>query len=306
MRFITTHTQPSAVKRESFTTGGCTLAAVLVWLCSAASTMLDAEHNFAPPVPGGIDVAMVASVKPRSKPAGDTTCKTDTRVWPRRKSNKLQWADVFCKLHTSYVSSIHTSCMAPRRGYDPWPLAHRLRLRMPHELPEPPVADPKWVAAQLHEGEPAESLQLYPSTPASRMRRAPWQRYKQSVTTYFDNRHWALVGTSCMYDIVTVLPVVTTLRSCNVNPHVCAETQLTHLFICEILRTHLFVVKSYETSLILILRRQRVDSQHVVTHHVQRYYFWGTCNKPPMAPTHDTYPTVTYRVDRPAHRGHER
>ena len=81
--------------------------------------MLDAEHNFAPPVPGGIDVAMVASVKPRSKPAGDTTCKTDTRVWPRRKSNKLQWADVFCKLHTSYVSSIHTSCMAPRRGYDP-------------------------------------------------------------------------------------------------------------------------------------------------------------------------------------------
>lgn len=76
-----------------------------------------------------------------------------------------------------------------------------------------------------------------------------------------------------MYDIVTVLPVVTTLRSCNVNPHACAETQLTHLFICEILRTHLFVVKSYETSLILILRRQRVDSQHVVTHHVQRYYF---------------------------------
>ena len=70
-----------------------------------------------------------------------------------------------------------------------------------------------------------------------------------------------------MYDIVTVLPVVTALRSCNVNPHVCAETQLTHLFICEILRTHLFVVKSYETSLILILRRQRVDSQHVVTHH---------------------------------------
>ena len=71
-----------------------------------------------------------------------------------------------------------------------------------------------------------------------------------------------------MYDIVTVLSVVTALRSCNVNPHVCAETQLTHLFICEILRTHLFVVKSYETSLILILRRQRVDSQHVVTHHV--------------------------------------
>ena len=207
--------------------------------------MLDAEHNFAPAVPGGIDVAMVASVKPRSKLAGDTTCKTDTRVWPRRKSNKLQWADVFCKLHTSYVSSIHTSCMAPRRGYNPWPLAHRLRLRMPHELPEPPVADPKWVAAQLPEGEPAESLQLYPSTPASRMRRAPWQRYKQSVTTYFDNKHWALVGTPCMYDIVTVLPVVTALRSCNVNPHVCAETQLTHLFICEILRTHLFACLRY-------------------------------------------------------------
>ena len=88
---------------------------------------------------------------------GDTTCKTDTRVWPRRTSNKLQWADVFCKLHTSYVSSIHTSCMAPRLGYDPWPLVHRLRLRMPHELPEPPVADPKSVAAQLPEGEPAES-----------------------------------------------------------------------------------------------------------------------------------------------------
>ena len=69
-----------------------------------------------------------------------------------------------------------------------------------------------------------------------------------------------------MYDIVTVLSVVTALRSCNVNPHVCAEAQLTHLFICEVLRTHLFVVKSYETSLILILRRQRVDSQHVVTH----------------------------------------
>ena len=96
--------------------------------------MLDAEHNFARPVPGGKEVATVASVKPRSKPAGDTTCKTDTRVWPRRTSNKLQWADVFCKLHTSYVSSIHTSCMAPRLGYDPWPLVHRLRLRMPHEL----------------------------------------------------------------------------------------------------------------------------------------------------------------------------
>ena len=105
--------------------------------------MLDAEHNFARPVPGGQEVASWVSVKPRSKPAGDTTCKTDTRVWPRRTSNKLQWADVFCKLHTSYVSSIHTSCMAPRRGYDPWPLVHRLRLRMPHELPEPPVADPK-------------------------------------------------------------------------------------------------------------------------------------------------------------------
>ena len=65
-----------------------------------------------------------------------------------------------------------------------------------------------------------------------------------------------------------MLSVVTALRSCNVNPHVCAETQLTHLFICEVLRTHLFVVKSYETSLILILRRQRVDSHHVVTHHV--------------------------------------
>ena len=119
--------------------------------------MLDAEHNFARPVPGGKEVATVASVKPRSKPAGDTTCKTDRRVWPRRTSNKLQWADVFCKLHTSYVSSIHTSCMAPRLGYDPWPLVHRLRLRMPHELPEPPVADPKSVAAQLPEGEPAES-----------------------------------------------------------------------------------------------------------------------------------------------------
>ena len=105
------------------------------WLSSAASTMLDAEHNFARPVLGGKEVAIVASVKPRSKPAGDTTCKTDTRVWPRRTSNKLQWADVFCKLHTSYVSSIHTSCMAPRRGYDPWPLVHRLRLRMPHGLP---------------------------------------------------------------------------------------------------------------------------------------------------------------------------
>ena len=105
----------------------------------------------------GKEVATVASVKPRSKPAGDTTCKTDTRVWPRRTSNKLQWADVFCKLHTSYVSSIHTSCMAPRLGYDPWPLVHRLRRRMPHELPEPPVADPKSVAAQLPEGEPAES-----------------------------------------------------------------------------------------------------------------------------------------------------
>ena len=119
--------------------------------------MLDAEHNFARPVSGGKEVATVASVKPRSKPAGDTTCKTDTRVWPRRTSNKLQWADVFCKLHTSYVSSIHTSCMAPRLGYDPWPLVHRLRLRMPHELPEPQVADPKSVAAQLPEGEPAES-----------------------------------------------------------------------------------------------------------------------------------------------------
>ena len=73
-----------------------------------------------------------------------------------------------------------------------------------------------------------------------------------------------------MYDIiVTVLSAVTALRSCNVNPHVCAETQLTHVLICEVLRTHLFVVvKSYKTSLILILRRQRVDSQHVVTHHV--------------------------------------
>ena len=235
--------------------------------------MLDAKHNFARPVPGGREVASWTSwvsVKPRSKPAGDTTCKTDTRVWPHRKSNKLQWADVFCKLHTNYASSTHTSCMAPRRGYDPWPLVHRLRLRMPHELPEPPVADPKWVAAQLPQGEPAESLQLYPSTPASRMRRAPWQKHKQSVTTYFDNKHWALVGTSCMYDIiVTVLSAVTALRSCNVNPHVCAETQLTHVLICEVLRTHLFVVvKSYKTSLILILRRQRVDSQHVVTHHV--------------------------------------
>ena len=53
-----------------------------------------------------------------------------------------------------------------------------------------------------------------------------------------------------MYDIiVTVLSVVTALRSCNVNPHVCAETQLTHVLICEVLRTHLFVVKSNETSL---------------------------------------------------------
>ena len=74
-------------------------------------------------------------------------------------------------------------------------------------------------AAQLPEGEPAESLQLYFSTPASRMRRAPWQRYKQSVTTYVDNKHRALVGTSCMYEIVTVLSVVTALRSWNVNPH---------------------------------------------------------------------------------------
>ena len=66
-----------------------------------------------------------------------------------------------------------------------------------------------------------------------------------------------------------MLSAVTALRSCNVNPHVCAETQLTHVLICEVLRTHLFVVvKSYKTSLILILRRQRVDSQHVVTHHV--------------------------------------
>ena len=197
MRFTTTHTQPSAVKREliplrqyhvlllckmlshsahwalvlwrrkayqrlrlSPMAPIWTFGALVIhhrWLSSAASTMLDAEHNFARPVLGGKEVAIVASVKPRSKPAGDTTCKTDTRVWPRRTSNKLQWADVFCKLHTSYVSSIHTSCMAPRRGYDPWPLVHRLRLRMPHELPEPPVADPKWVAAQLPEGEPAES-----------------------------------------------------------------------------------------------------------------------------------------------------
>ena len=61
--------------------------------------MLDAEHNFARPVPRGREVASWTSwvsVKPRSKPAGDTTCKTDTRVWPHRKSNKLQWADVFC------------------------------------------------------------------------------------------------------------------------------------------------------------------------------------------------------------------
>ena len=280
--------------------------------------MLDAEHNFARPVPGGREVVSWTSwvsVKPRSKPAGDTMCKTDTRVWPHRKSNKLQWADVFCKLHNSYASSTHTSCMAPRRGYDPWPLVHRLRLRMPHELPEPPVADPKWVAAQLPEGEPAESLQLYPSTPASRMRRAPWQRHKQSVTTYFDNKHWALVGTSCMYDIiVTVLSVVTALRSCNVNPHVCAETQLTHVLICEVLRTHLFVVKSYDKWNIVNLdpapsacrQSNGRDTPCLKRKSVQRYVFWGTCNKPHMAPTHDTYPTVAYRVDRPAHRGHER
>ena len=101
--------------------------------------MLDAEHNFARPVPGGREVASWTSwvsVKPRSKPAGDTTCKTDTRVWPHRKSNKLQWADVFCKLHTNYASSTHTSCMAPRRGYDPWPLGRKLQVQNRISTPE--------------------------------------------------------------------------------------------------------------------------------------------------------------------------
>ena len=39
-----------------------------------------------------------------------------------------------------------------------------------------------------------------------------------------------------MYDIVTVLSVVTALRSCNVNPHVCAETQLTY---------HMYAIRSW-------------------------------------------------------------